>query len=86
MPYDPRDGRLLSRWMMMRDASVCAVDGLQMGDGCVMAGEGVRPQGGGGVDHPNEVQQKRTQIHMRFSPTPGAIGTLFSNMSNYNFV
>ena len=31
----------------------------------VMGGEGakmVRPQGGGGIDHPNKVQQKRTQI------------------------
>jgi hypothetical protein len=25
-----------------------------------------RPQGGGGVDHPNEVQQKRVQTDKRF--------------------
>ena len=25
---------------------------------------GVRPKGGGGVDHPREVQQKRTQIQI----------------------
>lgn len=27
---------------------------------------GKRPQGGGGVDHPNEVQQKRTQTEILF--------------------
>lgn len=26
-----------------------------------------RPQGGGGIDHPRKVQQKKTQTHKRFS-------------------
>ena len=39
-----------------------------------------RPQGGGGVDHPNEVQQKRVQTDKRFCP-PGVLTTRKSNIA-----
>lgn len=69
--------RPLCVWDNVRMASVCAPEAEEMRDGGM---GGCRPQGGGGVDHPNEVQQRKAQTHRRFSRPPGVLGTLFSNI------
>lgn len=108
--YKPLDGRYARHGNNVRIASVCAPCCPER---CVEEGGRMRPQGGGGVDHPTKVQQRKAQTESRFSlsyypwisfaksksllqstlsssrissanKTPGAIGTLFSNMSNYN--
>ena len=56
--------RPLCVWDNVRMDSVCAPEAKGMRDG----GRGaVRPQGGGGVDHPTKVQQRKAQTESRFS-------------------
>ena len=38
--------------------------------GVMMVGVMVRPQGGGGIDHPKQVQQKNAQTHTLILSTP----------------
>jgi hypothetical protein len=49
-----------------------------------VCGVGMRPQGGGGVDHPTKVQQNKAQTEIHFFRTPGAIVTLQVSSANYN--
>ena len=44
--------------------------------GVMVVGVMVRPQGGGGVDHPKQVQQKNVQTDSHILLTPGVLVTL----------
>ena len=65
-------------------AAVCEINKVDVmrssGEGCLRGSEDggmmVRPQGGGGVDHPKQVQQNKTQTDKRFFHTPGVLVTL----------
>lgn len=62
--------------------------GVVLADGVRDGGEVVRPQGGGGVDHPKQVQQNKAQTDTRFFSTPGVLVTLkkvcYPNYSKVN--
>ena len=62
--YKPCDGRDDRHRIDACKPSVIAVDAAVSCDG---RGGGVRPQGGGGVDHPTKVQQRKAQTESRFS-------------------
>ena len=60
--------------MMCACAAFCEALGEEKAGGEVCkaeddAGKVVRPQGGGGIDHPHEVQQKRTHTQILYSPS-----------------
>ena len=49
--------------------------------GVMMVGVMVRPQGGGGIDHPKQVQQKNVQTDSHILLTPRGISYPFSIMT-----
>ena len=86
-------GGVMIALMHVPSIVMCALAGFcdpsRKGDGgrvVRLACGGMRPQGGGGHDHPSEVQQKRTHTQILLSPsllpsfflTPVAITTLAS--------
>ena len=66
--YKPCDGRCTRHMADACKPSVIAVGAAVSCDG---SGGGVRPQGGGGVDHPTKVQQNRVQTDIHFLPPLG---------------
>ena len=77
-PLRVKDGEICPTFIYMRPSgSLCGSPGCDVvgmmcgGDAWVMRG-----QRGGGVDHPNEVQQNKAQTHTHIFHTPGVLVTL----------
>ena len=78
-----RDVQVHPSWDNVRDSQCDGLCSLRLGDG---GGCGVRPQGGGGIDHRAKVQQRKAQTDTPFFCTPRGIsypfqvpaGTIFS--------
>ena len=65
-----RDVQVHPSWDNVRDSQRDGLCGLRLGDG---GGCEVRPQGGGGVDHPTKVQQRKAQTDTPIFCTPRGI-------------
>ena len=91
-----KDGATLRYWLRgalscgvmddVRETCVPAVSAPALGvspDAVCWAG--MRPQGGGGVDHPTKVQQNKAQTETHFFRTPGVLVTHLVSSFNYNF-
>ena len=59
-----RGALLCGVWEKVRERCVPALCAPAL----AVCGDVVRPQGGGGVDHPTKVQQRRVQIEILFTP------------------
>ena len=78
--YKPCDGRDDRHRIDACKPSVISVDAAVSCDG---RGGGVRPQGGGGVDHPTKVQQRKAQTVRDFFCTPGGISYPLKGMLRF---
>ena len=65
---EPCDAGVHPSWDNVRDSQCDGLCSLRLGDGGWCE---VRPQGGGGVDHPTKVQQRKAQTDTSFFCTPG---------------